>query len=339
MKPLLFFLSIFISLTSLNAQSLFSESFDALNTGESLDGQNGWSHDTSNGGTGSNFGVASMASEVVGFPLSYPNLFGASQKALQSDNTIDSDGPGKLLNSPITSGTFYLSFVINVSDAPNPNDAGDVVRLLNGGAFTTSSRIFIQRSGSGFNVGIKIGDPTTPPAIDPQVYSFNQNHLIVAKYEILSGASNDTMSLYVDPDLMASEPMTANAVAPVSNLEASNNIDRIAFPWNVSNSRRFAGHLGLVRMVRNWIELGTLSHPTQNRLDQDFNYVKENNSIKFNQESTGTLNIYALSGQLLKISELQSQREILLNELKSGLYVAQFIGKDRHSINKKFVVN
>ncbi|MGB5983630.1 MAG: T9SS type A sorting domain-containing protein [Nonlabens sp.] len=337
MKHTLLFTLAVLSTITLSAQVLFQSSFDGLNTGTSLDGQNGWSHDTSSGGTGSNFGVASNPSQIVNFPISYTD-YPSTTNSLESDNTIDSDGPGRLLATPITSGTYYLSFTLNVTVAPNAAAARDVIRMLNGGAFSTSSRVFIQRAGGGFNVGIKIGDPSSPSAIDPLVYTYNQNHLIVVKYEIVDGANNDSMTLYVDPILSNGEPATANALAPVSTFEVSNNIDRFAFPWNVSNSGRFAGHVGSVSVTRNWFDMTTLSTPSISKKETNLNFYSESKTLQLDNPQSGTLSIFSIDGKRILDRVMDDQNSIDLKSLHRGMYIARLTTENGNSSKLKFIV-
>ncbi len=329
---------IFCSLTTLNAQVIFQSDFDNLTINSPLNSQNGWTSNSSNGGTGTAVGAASMPSEIVNFPLSYTD-YGTAVNSLNSDNTIDSDGPGRLLPAPITSGTFYVGFVINVTNAPPATNVRDVIRVLNGGAFSTTWRVYVQRNGgSGFNVGIKIGDPSTPPAVTTTTYNYNQNHLIVVKYTVNSGTSNDLMSVFVDPNYAAGEPSQADAIAPVSQFEASTNIDRIAFPWNVNNANRFNGHVGLMSITNSWADL-TLSTEQLKETERRINYYSSFNQLVFTQPATGILSVYSMDGKLVLNEQLNSRSEVSMTTLDAGVYVAAFINTRGERETLKFVIH
>lgn len=319
-----------------NSQIIFQSDFDNLSVNTSLNGQNGWTNNSSNGGSGSAVGVASQESRIVGFPLSYPD-YGSSSNSLASDTSADSDGPGRLLNTPINSGTFYVGMVINVSNAPPAANVRDVIRIMNGGAFSVSSRLFVQRNGAaGFNVGIKIGDPSTPPGISSSTYSYNQDHLLIFKYTIVAGASNDVMELFIDPVYGNGEPAMADVSAPFSSFEASTNIDRFAFPWNVNNADRFSGHIGLVSLTRTWADL-TLSVQNKTRVENTLHYFSTTNELAFTHPASGTIHIYGLDGTLISKKMVNDIDRYSVGPLNAGLYIAQFTDLNEHRLQIKFL--
>ncbi|WP_299116922.1 T9SS type A sorting domain-containing protein [uncultured Winogradskyella sp.] len=332
-----FSLSLFISF-SVNSQALFQDSFNGLTSGQELHGQGLWTNATSSGGSGDVFG--GVRTNVVAFPLSYP-AYGSSSNSIQSDNTMSSDGPGHLFPSAITSGTFYTSFVINVSDAPpTSGTVYDVIRVLNGSAFSVTLRLFVQESGSGYNFGIQIGDPSSPKGITTQVYNYNTSYLVVLKYTINGGVVNDTLDLFVNPDYANGEPATPTLAAPPTSLslEYASNVDRFTFVWNIPNSGRFAGHVGLVSVASTWSDL-VLSNNDINYNNLDVKYINNSKSIQFNDSVTGQMNIYNVTGQSIKKLQMNNESIVNLSDLKTGIYLSKFTSINGEAKTFKFVVN
>ncbi|GGI57496.1 T9SS type A sorting domain-containing protein [Winogradskyella haliclonae] len=333
MKSTLLYLSLFF-ISGVSAQVIFQEDFSALNTNQSLNGQGSWSNDTSMGGTGAVFG--GTPSNVVAFSLSYPD-YGSSANSVQSINNINSDGPGHLFSSSITAGTFYTSFVMNISDSPSSSPF-DVIRVLNGSAFSTALRIWVQDSGSGFSIGIKSGDSSNNGAVTSQVYSFNTAYLVVLKYTINSGASNDELELFINPNYVNGEPVSSTLIAPAPAIENSSSIDRLAFAWNVPNSGRFSGHVGLVSVASTWSDL-VLSNTNIRYNNLDVKYINNSKSVQFSASVSGQLNIYNITGQSIKALQLNNDSMVNLSDLKKGIYLSKFTSNIGETKIVKFVIN
>ena len=334
---LLFFTVLLLSFT-MQSQIVFQEDFSGLTINQPLDGQNGWSHDTSMGGTGSSIGGGPF-SPVVDFGLSFPD-YGTSPNSLFADNTVETDGCGHLFPSTISSGTFYVSFVINVSSAPSSaGTVRDVMRIMSGESFFTTLRIWVEESGgSGFNFGIKTGDPSNAGAVTPDNYTYNTDHLVVLKYTINPASNDDELELFVDPDFMAGEPGTSTLTAPLPMFEASDSVDRLAFPWNTTPAARFAGHIGLVSVARTWENLN-LSTEEFSVTNIEANYISNSKLITFNATVSGEMNLYALDGKRILHVKLNNTDRMELANLDTGLYLTEVILQNGKTKNFKFVVD
>lgn len=325
-----------------NAQNIFRQDFSTLSVGK-LDAQNGWTNNSSNGGTGGVISGAEFVS-VSADALSYPN-YGNAMKPIAMKQ-VDQDGPGHLLANPITSGTYYFSFLGNFSAYPTATSFYDVVRLMNGGAFTTSARVFVQPGSttSGFKVGIKIGDSTSPAGVTTSDFTFNQTHLFVVKYVINSGSLDDTMVLYVDPVFASGEPATPTLTAPLASFEYSNNIDRVAFPYNTPKAGKAAGKIAMLSVARTWSELSFPETLATSNISstQNVNFHYEKGNILLNQTgfNKGDFKIISMDGKLVYHTTLNSQniQQITTGQIPNGLYVINLQnGKD--TISKKILIN
>lgn len=326
-----------------NSQIIFRQDFSTLNV-DKLDGQNGWTNNSSNGGTGGAISGAEFVS-VSADALSYPN-YGNATKSIAMKQIVDQDGPGHLLATPITSGTYYFSFLGNFSAYPTATSFYDVLRLMNGGAFTTSARIWIQPGSTtaGFKVGIKIGDSTNPAGVTTSDFAFNQTHLFVVKYVINPGSSDDTMVFYVDPNFASGEPATPTLSAPTGTFEYSTNIDRVAFPYNTPKAGKAAGKIAMLSIARTWDELDfpeTLA-TTDLNVNQNFSlqYEKGNLSIQQIGFNNSDFKILSMDGKLIYTSQLNAQKNQQFNvgQLAKGIYF--FTAQNgKNTINKKFIIN
>lgn len=118
-------------------------------------------------------------------------------------------------SSAITSGSVYASFLIKVDSV---KASGDYFFHLGPNPIATDfkGRVFIKPNGTGFQIGIS--KATASANYDPTVYSFGTTMLVVVKYSIVSGATNDLVSIFVNPTLGGTEP-TASASAVVSEAD------------------------------------------------------------------------------------------------------------------------
>ncbi|MCT2406260.1 IgGFc-binding protein [Chryseobacterium antibioticum] len=108
-----------------------------------------------------------------------------------------------------TSAPIYSSLVVNVSAA---NVAGDFfysIGTSGAPATTVGAKLFVKSNGSGFSFGVLRGTGGVP-VYETTVRPFNTNVMVVLKYDVVAGATNDDVKLYVNPGLSA-EPVTADA--------------------------------------------------------------------------------------------------------------------------------
>jgi hypothetical protein len=343
MKKQLLSLSILSIAVFSNAQVIFRQDFSTLNA-DKLNGQNSWTNNSSNGGTGGIISGGELVAVSVE-PLSYAG-YGNASKSI-SIKQVDQDGPGHLFATPITAGTYYFSFLGNFSAYPTATSFYDVLRLMNGGAFTTSARVWVQpgSSAAGFKVGIKIGDSGNPGAVTVSDYVFNQTHLFVVKYVINpASASDDTMSLYIDPVYTSGEPAIPALTAPLAAFEYSNNIDRIAFPYNTPKAGKAVGKIGMVSVARTWNELNFPETLATREANQNQNISLQYEKGKLLIQQTGFNNsdfsIISVDGKLIYHSRLNAQKnqQFTLGQVAKGIYFFK-AQNGKENISKKFIIN
>ena len=336
-KLALYILLLFISMGY--AQTIFQDNFNNYTVNTQLTGQGSWTNNSSNGGTGGCAGPFCVNAKVLTPGFNYLN-YGTSTKSLQL--LSDTDGCGTLF-TPVTSGDVYVGFMINVSSAAtNPND---FFRVNNGGGFTTAFRVFIKAvSGNTFSIGISKGAPGNATVYTTNVYSFNQDYLVILKYSHLTGAADDQLNLYVNPVMANGVPTTPDATTSAGT-DQSGNLDRLVFRQNITANTTPTGRAGLVSVAQSWTGLIlNASHFSKEQFliassNAKNGILQINSPENFNE---ATLSIYNLEGKLIEnksISLQNSINEIPIQPITSeGVYLVSItIGGENFS--QKVIVN
>ncbi len=166
---------------------------------------NGW---TAHSGGGTN----SIAAVSPGLTLSgYPGSGVGNAAGL----TVS----GEDVNRPFaiqSTGTVYAAFMVNLSEASTDVVGGYFFHLGPDPVSTTfRGRVFAKKDGSN-NVAFglsKAGTSEATVAYTPFSYSLNTTYLIVVKYQIVDGATNDIVTMYVSSTVPATEPGTPTLTA------------------------------------------------------------------------------------------------------------------------------
>ena len=150
----------------------------------------------------------------------------------------------------LTSGPYYLSFLINVSSVTG--SALNIISFGNGNTGgTLRGRLYIKAVTGGYVLGATIdGSPLSYDSKD--TLKVGTTNLIVMKHKIdLSSATagSGTTSIYVNPTLGAAEPAAPNATA--SETAAVTNLDCVK-SIVVSQNIGVAAEIGGLRLGSSW---------------------------------------------------------------------------------------
>lgn len=161
----------------------------------SLLSANGWTVHSTNANT----------LEVVS-GLTFPGYIGSNiGGAANLEATITGEDAHRTFAEQ-TSGTIYVAFLVNVSAA---STTGDYV--LHVGATTISTtfrgRVFVKKDAEN-KIYFGISNSTTTVAYTTESYNMNTTYLVVLKYSIVDGATNDQSAIYVQSAFSATEPTT-----------------------------------------------------------------------------------------------------------------------------------
>lgn len=192
---LIFILSAYVGNSS--AQLLLKENFEYA-VGDSLCGQPTW--DWMNVPTTRN--LVLIQSDALTYP-DYP-ASGVGNKV-----TLTNSGEDLYRTFPRQmSGSVYTSFLVNVTGA---STTGDYFFALTSNPSSKSifhGRVYVKKDANGkvaFGVtrvaSAKIG-------YTDFVYDMNTTYLVVLKYDIISGATNDVCSMVINPVIATGEPTT-----------------------------------------------------------------------------------------------------------------------------------
>lgn len=186
-------------------------------------------NDTLSNIVGAGWTPIATVSNVNKIPVVTPGLSytGSTTNNLGNAVLIKNTGQdiGKAFPNNIRSGSIYTSFLINVSAAQG---AGDYFFSYLDSALSGSNyraRTFIKPSGTGFRIGVSKSGSAAAAGYVGTDLNFGTTYQIVVKYVIVPGATNDSVKLYVDPVLGASEPAaTASALVTENDITISSTV-------------------------------------------------------------------------------------------------------------------
>ena len=165
------------------ATTVFSNDFSTGYTNGNLVGQNGWSQTTTNIQTV--FQTVSNGVVVLPSGATGQDTWNAFSSAVSTTNAGN-----------------YLLTTINFSLTNAPNTTADYFFHLSSPTNTTSvffQRLYSRSAVGGFELGINGASGATLVAWGSTVLSLNTRYQAVIKWEFVAGATNDLLSLYLDP--------------------------------------------------------------------------------------------------------------------------------------------
>ncbi len=187
-------LSFLIHSNKMYAQPLLTESFN-YNSGTLL--------------TGANWVQRAAGTPTVS--VSAGNLSYNSTIANNFGNRVSLTPTGQDVYRSFTgvATTLYSSMIVDVSAAQATGDyffvTGNTTSPLTYGA-----RIYLRSNGTGYSFGVAKG--ANAPEYESAIRNFNTAYFIVLKYEVVTGATNDIVHLFVNPLPLNTEPGTADVV-------------------------------------------------------------------------------------------------------------------------------
>ena len=241
MKRIYVFLSTFFVLVILgfnsNAQVLLTESFD-YPVGDSIT-SHGWiAH---SGGTTNAIKTISGSLSYLGYPAAIGNRVTVVSTGQDVNKSFIASA----------SGNIYASALVNVISA---KDTCDYFFHFKHGTSAYTSRVFIKRDTTvtpyKFKFGFMKGSSLSNIKYTTQSYDFNVTHLLVVKYSIITGITNDSTFLYVNP-IITNEGIPSIVASDVSQGDIDINTITIAIrQGNVNLAPTF--DIDEIRVANNW---------------------------------------------------------------------------------------
>ena len=287
------------------AQLPVNENFSGYTNGD-LGDQGSWV--TSGGGS------QHVQVTDVGPSLSYVNYgSGARYITVSSENGRDPQLPFEGGNVSTASGRiFFMSFIVRVSYAPLATDNPEYSIILRNSANNFNDaplRFYIRKDPNPSNTiefGVGSGDDDDAGSAGDAVaytaanFQYGTNYLIVIRYDVITGTTdNDDAYLWVNPSL-TSEPSTATATGATGATQLNSSEESFGgllntlqiFQSNNTDSPDAAyDGLRVSHGANSALAWGNLS-PAQATLPVDlksFKAVKDNNTVKITWE-VGTEN-------------------------------------------------
>ena len=238
------FLLLLCASTWVSAQVLLTENFN-YTTGDSLT-THGWA---AHSGAGTNV-------ETITTGLTYTGYIGSGIGGASTLATTGQDVNRTWVSYPngITSGTVYYSVLVNLDSAQT---AGDYFFHIHKNSSTFTARLFAKKAftSNNFAFGIARSSTTANIAYSDSIYSFGTTYLIVVKYSIIAGATNDTVAMWINPNITGTEP--APTVLETSADKTTADVDTIygvaIRQGTAANAPR--GKVDGIRVVKSWKSL------------------------------------------------------------------------------------
>jgi hypothetical protein len=196
--------SLLIAGSSAHGALAFNETFDALTTGTSLSGQNGW---TATMAAATPIQVGGTSDKYAQFGTS-----GQDEYKAFTSSVAHTDGEGLL-----------TTLSINVSAAQS---GGDYFAHLSSPLATTSlffQRIYARSSGAGFQLGLVDTSGTgSTITYGTTVLNLGQDYVVDVAWNFVPGLINDTFEMKVDGASYLTHTWTSTTSAEPATLEAAN---------------------------------------------------------------------------------------------------------------------
>lgn len=170
-------------------------------------------------------------------------------------------------------GTVYCSALVNVSELPSGSRTAafmaltganslDATKFGDAEAGSEGAGLFAQASGEGFKLGVSrnvanLGNVKTSVAWADKECAIGETYLVVVKYEIIDGADNDRISLWVNPAKGDAEP-AASVVAEEECSESLADVRGIELRQGSSSvAKTPVAVIDEVRVASTWNEIFT----------------------------------------------------------------------------------
>lgn len=107
--------------------------------------------------------------------------------------------------TPTTSGAVYAAFLMSVTDISNMSDGAQtyITALMGETTSVMPARLFVRKSGAGYNIGYAGGGSTTTNYA-PATYNVNDVVMVIMGYDY----GTNTLSAWINPDMATFTPAT-----------------------------------------------------------------------------------------------------------------------------------
>ncbi|MDP3582672.1 MAG: T9SS type A sorting domain-containing protein [Ignavibacteria bacterium] len=267
---------------------------------------------------------------VTATNLTYPSYPSVTGNAL----TLAATGEDVYKSfDPVSSGSVYLSFLLNVQSA----QTGDYFIALSPTANQTfyTGRTFIKSNGTGYSMGITKSSEISTANYGTSILNFGTTYMVVVKYTFNSGSDvDDALTLYVlkGGAMLSTEPTPEFGPYVCADVAKKDQLDltTVTFRQGGSSSGP-ALILDGVRVTKSWLSVTDVRDesaaiPTKYSLNQNYpNPFNPSTVINYQLPEAGNvaLKVYDVLG---------NEVATLVNEFKqAGVYNAKFANSNLSS--------
>lgn len=237
-------------------------------------------------------------------------------------------------------GEIYIGFVLRLSSCAYSSQ--EFFRISGTSTTTAALKVYVVRlNSSQYSVGISKNSGNIVWSSIP--YALNTNQLVVVRYSMFSGGSDDILRLYTNPVVMADEPTLPNALTN-NGEDASNTLDRMVI--NLRNANAPLGRMGLISIAQTWENLrySALSQTEFNAAQFMAQYDAGEIAVQNSQESIpATITLYSTLGQSITTTKIildsGTTRIQVPSNLSPGMYILHFQDEYKNEFIKKLMVN
>ena len=302
MKKITLLLSFVVCAMFTNAQLLLTENFD-YTAASNLLGQGSWTL------TGS---AATPAIQVTASSITYSGYPGSG---VGNELTLTNGEDLNKVFAEQTSGTIYLSCLVNVSVAPVNGDYFiHVGSTVMGSAYI--GRTFVKADAVAGKIVFGILQASGGTATyTTTTYDLNTTYLVVLKHDIVS----KTSSIIVNP-AMTTEP-TANWISNNTGTNATTNIGSVGVR-QPSASAALTAKLDGIRVATSWSALfpaSSLNTTKESKLEL---IVSGKNLLVKNVAEGSEVEIFSAVGSKVLSAAVENGKVNIVN-LKNGMYVVR----------------
>jgi len=154
------------------------------------------------------------------------------------------------------SGSVYISFLVNISAA---NTAGDYFFALEPVAANTSyfARLFVKKDASN-KLAFGICKASTPNYTGFN-YDLNTTYLLVVKYTVVSGTTNDNIDLIINPTVGSAEPAATVSYSDLTATDATAVVAILLRQGSASNAATLT--IDGIRVATTWADATPDTNP------------------------------------------------------------------------------
>lgn len=252
----------------------------------------------------------------------------------------------KTLNDSVSTGSLYVSFMVNVTSAQTGDYFFAFLPPTNTQNYT--ARFYAKDSSGGLAFGLSKSTATSGGIFyTGGNYSFGTTYLVVIKYQFVPGATNDSMYAYIFSSGVPSVEPAAATIGPVTGTLPDNTLGRIALRQGSTTNPPIANIDGF-KVSTSWNFSVTSISNYSNNISDNFNLAQNypnpfnpNTTIKYSIAEKGFINLTVYNSLGEEVSNLVNSNtnagsysvDFNGNGLNSGIYFYKLTYTDKSGNN------